>query len=82
MKAFDKQNYQLATKLGELRKGQLCYVEGKLTLEQWTAQDGQKRSKHVLLVDRFVLLERRERQQEPRQEPEYQAAPVDKDIPF
>lgn len=34
------------------RKGQELTVEGKLTTEEWTTQDGQKRSKIVLVADR------------------------------
>ena len=34
------------------RKGQELTVEGKLTTEEWTTQDGQKRSKNVLVADR------------------------------
>lgn len=34
------------------RKGQELTVEGKLTTEEWATQDGQKRSKNVLVVDR------------------------------
>lgn len=34
------------------RKGQELTVEGKLTTEEWTMQDGQKRSKNVLVADR------------------------------
>lgn len=32
------------------QKGQEIIAEGKLTTEEWTNQDGQKRSKNVLLV--------------------------------
>jgi single-strand DNA-binding protein len=31
-------------------------VEGRLTLDQWTAQDGQKRSKHRVTVESFQFL--------------------------
>jgi single-strand DNA-binding protein len=42
-------------------KGHQVYLEGHLVLEQWDdKQTGQKRSKHVLVVDNFQFLERRE----------------------
>jgi single-strand DNA-binding protein len=44
-----------------LRKGQQVFLEGHLVLEQWDdKQTGQKRSKHVVVVDNFQFLERRE----------------------
>jgi single-strand DNA-binding protein len=44
-----------------LRKGHQVFLEGHLVLEQWDdKQTGQKRSKHVLVVDNFQFLERRE----------------------
>jgi single-strand DNA-binding protein len=46
---------------GSLRKGHQVYLEGKLVLETWDdKQTGQKRSKHVVNVDNFQFLERRE----------------------
>jgi single-strand DNA-binding protein len=43
-----------------LRKGHQTYLEGHLVLEQWDdKQTGQKRSKHVLVVDDFQFLEPR-----------------------
>jgi single-strand DNA-binding protein len=44
-----------------LRKGQQVFLEGRLVLEQWDdKQTGQKRSKHVIVVDNFQFLERRQ----------------------
>jgi single-strand DNA-binding protein len=44
-----------------LRKGHQVFLEGHLVLEQWDdKQSGQKRSKHVVVVDNFQFLERRE----------------------
>lgn len=43
-----------------LRKGHQIFIEGSLRLDQWTSQDGQKRSKLVVVVDNFQYLERRE----------------------
>lgn len=43
-----------------LRKGHQTYLEGRLELEQWDdKQNGQKRSKHVLIVEDFQFLEPR-----------------------
>ncbi|MBI3410844.1 MAG: single-stranded DNA-binding protein [Planctomycetes bacterium] len=42
-----------------LRKGQQLFIEGHLKLDQWTAQDGQKRSKLKVTVDNFQYLEPR-----------------------
>ena len=38
-------------------KGKKVLVEGRLVLEQWMDQAGQKRSKHVLAVESFQFLE-------------------------
>jgi len=39
-----------------LSKGRLVLVEGRLTFESWTAQDGTKRSKHRITVENFQFL--------------------------
>lgn len=39
-----------------LRKGSKVLVDGRLSLEQWTAQDGSKRSKHVIVVETLQML--------------------------
>ncbi|MCK9553634.1 single-stranded DNA-binding protein [Aquamicrobium sp.] len=39
-----------------LKKGSQVLVEGRLTLEQWTAQDGSKRSKHSIAVETLQML--------------------------
>ena len=39
-----------------LTKGRLIFVEGRLTFDSWTAQDGTKRSKHRVTVERFQFL--------------------------
>ncbi|MCI4399134.1 MAG: single-stranded DNA-binding protein [Campylobacteraceae bacterium] len=38
-------------------KGKKVLVEGRLVLEQWVDQSGQKRSKHVLSVESFQFLD-------------------------
>jgi single-strand DNA-binding protein len=42
-----------------LRKGQQIFIEGHLRLDQWTSQDGQKRSKLTVVMDNFQFLEPR-----------------------
>ena len=39
-----------------MSKGRPVLVEGRLQFQQWTAQDGQKRSKHEVVVDNFTFL--------------------------
>jgi len=39
-----------------LRKGSRILVDGRLKLDQWTAQDGSKRSKHSLAVETLTML--------------------------
>ena len=43
-----------------LRKGSKVLVDGRLTLEQWTAQDGSKRSKHSITVENLQMLSGRD----------------------
>jgi single-strand DNA-binding protein len=42
-----------------LRKGHQTYIEGHLQLDQWTSQDGQKRSKLKVVVDNVQFLQPR-----------------------
>jgi len=39
-----------------LRKGRQVLVDGRLNLEQWTAQDGSKRSKHTVIVENLQMI--------------------------
>ena len=39
-----------------LRKGSKVLVDGRLKLDQWTAQDGSKRSKHTVTVENLQML--------------------------
>lgn len=39
-----------------LKKGQPIYVEGRLKLDQWEAQDGTKRSKLRVIVENFEFI--------------------------
>ena len=40
-----------------LKKGSKVLLEGRLILEQWTAQDGSTRSRHSLRVDEMKMLD-------------------------
>ena len=52
--AFGRQ----AEVVGEfLQKGRPVYVEGRLKLDRWTDQSGQKRSKHGVVLERFQFLD-------------------------
>jgi single-strand DNA-binding protein len=39
-----------------LSKGRPVFVEGRLTFDSWTGQDGTKRSKHKVTVETFQFL--------------------------
>ena len=39
-----------------LVKGKNVFIEGRLTYESWTAQDGTKRSRHKVTVENFQFL--------------------------
>jgi single-strand DNA-binding protein len=39
-----------------LSKGRQVFVEGRLTFDQWTSQDGTKRSRHRVTVENFQFL--------------------------
>ena len=39
-----------------VNKGQAIFVEGRLQLDTWTSQEGQRRSKHRVVVEAFQFL--------------------------
>jgi single-strand DNA-binding protein len=41
-----------------LSKGRLLFLEGRLTFDTWTAQDGTKRSRHRVTVESFQFMPR------------------------
>ena len=80
-----------------LKKGSKVLLEGRLILEQWTAQDGSTRSRHSLRVDEMKMLDSKsqsdnqesqtqQQKKEPRIEYEHTSLPeisIDEDeIPF
>jgi single-strand DNA-binding protein len=46
-----------------LKKGSQVLVEGRLSLNQWTGQDGQKRSKHEIIAEQVKFLGGRDNNQ-------------------
>ena len=65
-----------------LSKGSLVFIEGRLTFDSWTAQDGSRRSKHKITVQSFQFLPSGKAQasQTQAEQQDYQQ-PAD-DIPF
>ncbi len=59
--AFNRQNGGKLADMVEqsLRKGSQVFIEGHLKLDQWTAQDGAKRSKIGVVVDNLQFLDPR-----------------------
>ncbi|MEJ2497639.1 MAG: single-stranded DNA-binding protein, partial [Sulfurovaceae bacterium] len=58
-----------------LKKGSQVLIEGRLVLDQWTAQDGSKRSKHSVSVESMQMLGSKESSnqggyEQPRQQQE------------
>lgn len=58
-----------------LRKGSQVLVEGRLTLEQWTATDGSKRSKHQVAVESLQMLGGKDSNNAPSQSSGYNNSP-------
>lgn len=48
-----------------LRKGAQAFLEGRLKLDQWTAQDGQKRQAINVVVDNVQFLDNKQQQRAP-----------------
>lgn len=68
-----------------VKKGDPLFVEGYLKLDQWTAQDGTKRSKHKMVVQSFQFIPRGEKKDKPESatpSPAMGGAPTESDIPF
>ena len=56
-----------------LKKGSAALIEGRLQLQQWESQDGQKRSKHLVVAERVQFMPSGERAGEtdqPRDQPQ------------
>jgi len=48
-----------------LNKGSSVLIEGRLDLQQWTAQDGSKRSQHQLIVENLQMLQNKKNTNKP-----------------
>lgn len=62
VEAFNRGEFGKQADLVEqyLRKGSQVFIEGHLQLDQWTSQDGQKRSKLKVVLDNMQFLEPRQ----------------------
>src|SRR5262249_61731480 len=62
IKAFNRETGRKLADLVEqhMKKGHQFYIEGHLTFEQWTSQEGQKQSKLKVIMDDFQFLEPRQ----------------------
>jgi len=61
-----------------LRKGSKVLLDGRLKLDQWTAQDGSKRSKHSVSVESMQMLDSRADGQSAAPNPQPHQAPTQK----
>jgi single-strand DNA-binding protein len=62
VEAFNRGEFGRQADLCEqyLKKGHQAYIEGHLRMDEWTGQDGQKRSKLKVVVDNLQFLQPRE----------------------
>lgn len=73
-----------------VKKGALVALNGRLTLEKWDGQNGEKRQKHKLIVEGFKILEWGDKKDEGSSDnfnygidpSEFQAIEDDDDCPF
>jgi single-strand DNA-binding protein len=49
-----------------LRKGSKILLEGRLSFEQWSDQNGQKRSKHSVIVENMQMLDSKNTDTQPK----------------
>lgn len=59
-----------------LKKGSKVLLEGRLKFEQWTAQDGSNRSRHILSVDTMKMLDSKSQSDNQEQRPQQKKEPV------
>ena len=69
------------------KKGDPLFVEGRLTYDSWTTEDGSKRSKHRVTVETFQLLGSRDKvetdeEDTSAEEPDDSEDDSSDDIPF
>jgi single-strand DNA-binding protein len=63
-------------------KGNPILIEGRLTFDQWDAQDGTKRSKHRITVNTFQFIGGSDRIDTPDDKPDEKPRTNSEDIPF
>ena len=65
-----------AEMLNNVQKGHRVNVQGKISTESWEDQNGQKRSKTVMVIESFEFIEKRDnnqnQEQQSSQEPQHQ----------
>lgn len=68
----------------QIKKGDNIVVHGRLKLEQWTAQDGSKRSKHSVVISEWGKIEKHQGAPGARAERDEAAAATNEfgDLPF
>jgi len=59
-----------------LRKGSKILVEGRLKLDDWVDQNGQKRSKHSIVVETMQMLDSKDNTETTPQQQTYDAPPA------
>ncbi len=67
-----------------MSKGRSVLIEGRLQLNQWETPEGQKRSKHEVLVDNYTFVGSGEKREASTQTPQSDEPPppTDDNIPF
>lgn len=63
-------------------KGDPFFVEGRLTFDSWTAQDGTKRSKHKIAVQSFQFVGGKDTSGNQNSQPATKQTQDEDDIPF
>lgn len=63
-----------------LRKGSKCLIEGRLKLDQWVDQSGNKRSKHSVIVETMQMMDSKAENQG-QQQGGYQAPQQQQQMP-
>ena len=73
---------------GLVKKGQLIYVEGKISSREWVDNSGNKRTSYEIIMRDFSLLQRKDASMQQKEEiedisPEFDNEPItEDDIPF
>jgi single-strand DNA-binding protein len=62
VEVFNRGEFGRGADLAEqyLAKGKQVFIEGHLRMDSWTAQDGQKRNKIIVIAENFQFLEPRD----------------------